>query len=64
MMTRCACGNAIAPGVEELGCIQCGRACCRACGISLESVTYCSMCASALLEAPTWDSLGALSVSV
>jgi len=46
----CGCGSAIAYPFEELGCIKCGQPCCHACGVSLESVTYCTQCARALLE--------------
>ena len=45
--------------LHGLGCAACGRACCRACGLFLESVTYCSFCASALLETPAGP-IGAL----
>jgi len=44
---------------DELGCIECGRACCRACGILLESAVYCSVCARALMEVPARIPLGA-----
>jgi hypothetical protein len=58
MTTLCGCGAAA--GAEELGCIECSRPCCRACGVVLESVMYCPTCASALLEAPARTPLGAL----
>jgi hypothetical protein len=47
--TRCACGNPITHAHGALGCIQCGKPCCHACGASLESVMYCDQCAGALL---------------
>ena len=50
MDSWCDCGHAIAYPFDDLGCIECGRPCCRACGVSLESVTYCAGCAEALLE--------------
>jgi len=52
MQARCVCGNPIDHPFDELGCIQCGQACCPACGVSLESVTYCAGCARAFLEVP------------
>jgi hypothetical protein len=52
MESRCRCGNPIAHPFDDLGCIECGQACCRACGVSLESVTYCAPCAGAVLEVP------------
>jgi hypothetical protein len=60
MTTLCACGAAVGAGVDELGCIECSRPCCRACGVVLESVMYCPPCASALLDAPPRIPLGAL----
>ncbi|HEV8440962.1 MAG TPA: hypothetical protein VGT40_22985 [Methylomirabilota bacterium] len=53
MQATCGCGNPIAYPYDELGCIECGQACCPACGVFLESVTYCARCARGLLEAPT-----------
>ncbi len=52
MESRCRCGNPIVHAFDELGCIECGQACCPACGVSLESVTYCARCARAFLEFP------------
>lgn len=49
---RCRCGNPIAHPLDELGCIECGQPCCRVCGVSLESVTYCARCARVLFEVP------------
>jgi hypothetical protein len=55
METLCRCGRALAHSFDELGCLECGRACCPACGVFLESVTYCAQCASVLLETPLPD---------
>lgn len=59
MRTTCACGFPLMRRADELGCIECGRACCRACGILLESAVYCSVCARALMEVPARIPLGA-----
>lgn len=50
MSSWCHCGHAIAYPLDDLGCIECGQACCHACGVSLESVTYCAKCAETLLQ--------------
>lgn len=54
METRCRCGNLVAQSFDEFGCIQCGRACCPACGVRLESVMYmyCARCAGGFMEVP------------
>ena len=52
METQCPCGRILAHSFEEFGCLECGRACCPACGFFLESVVYCASCAAALLEVP------------
>ena len=62
MISHCPCGGSMVDGSPALGCIECGSACCRACGMFLESVTYCAPCASALLETPAGRPLGALIV--
>jgi hypothetical protein len=36
----------------ELGCLECGTACCPACAVHLESATYCQACAGVLLGVP------------
>lgn len=48
---RCRCGLDVRHAFQHFGCLQCGTACCAACVITLESVAYCRLCASALLEA-------------
>lgn len=52
MERRCQCGFPIVHPDEALGCLECGRACCPACAVELESVWYCARCADALLGAP------------
>ena len=52
MGSRCRCGTEIHFAFNHLGCIECGAACCPACSYQLESTTYCSSCAGALLELP------------
>ena len=46
MGSRCCAATASA---HVLACHDCGAACCAACVIPLESVTYCAGCARALL---------------
>jgi uncharacterized protein (UPF0212 family) len=36
----------------QLGCIDCGAACCPACAVHVESVSYCQACAGTLLGTP------------
>ena len=55
MGASCRCGAAVRHAYEHLGCIQCGAVCCSACAYQLESTSYCSTCAEALLELP-WAS--------
>ncbi len=50
MPGQCSCQPRVKPA---LGCLECGAACCAACAIHLESVTYCARCARELLEAST-----------
>jgi len=45
MSNRCCAGEV----THALACHDCGASCCAACVIHLESVTYCSGCARALL---------------
>ena len=49
MESRCRCSHPPADtfgelGSVELGCIECGRTCCMACGVWVESVMYCVRC--------------------
>jgi hypothetical protein len=50
---RCGCGREIRYAFHALACLECGAACCPACSVGLESVTYCRRCAGSLLDAPT-----------
>jgi hypothetical protein len=52
MERRCSCGHLVQRPTEALGCIECGRTCCPACAVPLESVAYCALCASELLGIP------------
>ena len=49
-MTSSCCSAPQHPAGYPLGCHECGTACCSACVIHLESVTYCARCARTLLE--------------
>ncbi len=51
MNRTCQCGNPVGLPDEELGCIECGRACCPACAVALESVWYCAPCARRVMDA-------------
>ncbi len=42
---RCHCGFVITYQNENLGCIDCGEACCPACAFTSEGVVYCATCA-------------------
>lgn len=47
MSRPCSCAG---PGeTVNLGCVECGAACCPDCAIHLESAAYCADCAEALL---------------
>ena len=54
MRVRCRCGSEIQFHFDQLGCIQCGAACCPACSYELESASYCGSCAEGILEV-AWD---------
>jgi hypothetical protein len=56
MEARCGCGSTIEYSYDQLGCVECGQACCPACGVFLESVTLCARCGGARLEAPSGPS--------
>jgi hypothetical protein len=51
MASRCQCGSEKLQAVPDLGCLDCGAACCPACAIHLESAVYCRGCAGTLLGA-------------
>jgi len=57
-MATCGCANEIDQAVYDLGCIECGAACCAACAVPLESATYCRSCARSLLGAGTVQAAG------
>ena len=52
VMAICGC-TSVDPAPYDLGCIDCGTACCPSCAVPLESVTYCRSCARSLLGAGT-----------
>lgn len=58
MDERCCSSHPIADDIRtelgclDLGCIECGRACCAACGVWLESVIYCRGCAGTFRDMP------------
>jgi hypothetical protein len=49
MSGSCQCGHPVTHAFHRLACIECGLACCPACAVHLESVTYCQGCAGLLL---------------
>ena len=57
-MASCGCANDDDRAFYDLGCIDCGTACCPSCAVPLESVTYCRSCARALLDAGTVQATG------
>lgn len=57
MHERCHCGTVRTRSVH-LGCLECGAACCLACAVPVESVTYCRGCAAELLEFATVRTAG------
>ena len=52
METRCRCGSEVHFAFEQLGCIECGAACCPGCSYELESTHYCARCAATRLDLP------------
>jgi hypothetical protein len=58
IMANCGCANDPGQAFYDLGCIDCGTACCPACAVPLESVTYCRSCARSLLGAGTVQAAG------
>jgi len=52
MPVACLCRSAqgLSSNADERRCIKCGAACCSACAYSLESATYCSVCAQSILD--------------
>ncbi len=51
MGSSCHCGSRTGH-VADIGCLECGTACCPSCAVQLESASYCQACASALLGVP------------
>ncbi|MBI3003051.1 MAG: hypothetical protein HYY54_05440 [candidate division NC10 bacterium] len=49
MRGRCQCGGAIAFAHEDLGCLQCGEACCPACAFRPEGHVFCPACTGRML---------------
>jgi hypothetical protein len=49
MRGRCTCGGAIAFAHEDLGCLQCGEACCPACAFRPEGRVFCPTCTGRML---------------
>jgi len=52
-MGHCGCTTESDQAFYDLGCIDCGTACCPSCAVPLESVPYCRSCARSLLGAGT-----------
>ena len=57
-MASCGCANDVDQAFYDLGCIDCGTACCPACAVPLESVMYCRSCARSLLGAASVHAAG------
>jgi hypothetical protein len=57
-MSNCGCSSNTGQAFYDLGCIDCGTACCSSCAVTLESVTYCRSCARSLLGAGTVQAAG------
>ena len=49
MRGRCQCGGAIGFAHEDLGCLQCGEACCPACAFRPEGRVFCPACTGRVL---------------
>ena len=49
MRDRCHCGGVIAFAHQDLGCLQCGEACCPCCAFSPEGHVFCPSCAGWVL---------------
>ena len=50
MSSHCGCGTSLDNLVHSFACQDCGSSLCAGCAISLESATYCTGCAAALLD--------------
>jgi hypothetical protein len=53
MSSHCGCGASLDNSLHSFACLDCGSSVCRGCAITLESATYCTGCAAALLETTT-----------
>lgn len=49
MRGRCECGGAIAFAHQDLGCLECGEACCPSCAFRPEGHVFCPACAARIL---------------
>lgn len=56
-MDTCRCTSYLSYPFYQMGCIECGAACCPLCAFFLESATYCARCAELILEAPVKNGL-------
>lgn len=45
MRKHCHCGQEVNTLFEDLGCLECGAACCPSCAYTPEDVVYCARCA-------------------
>lgn len=57
MRTHCRCGQEVNSPFEDLGCLECGAACCPACAYTPEDVVYCASCAETHFESIPWVSV-------
>jgi hypothetical protein len=46
----CRCGSEIVSPARAVVCVRCGAACCPVCAYVLESASYCTRCAEALVD--------------
>jgi len=53
MSSHCGCDTSLGNLFHSFACQDCGSSLCPGCAISLESATYCTGCAAALLETST-----------
>ena len=58
MKGTCRCGSLFLRPFDDLGCVGCGRQCCRRCAVVIEAVAYCVRCAEVLLEVSPSSSEG------
>jgi hypothetical protein len=53
MSSHCGCDTPLGNPLHSFACQDCGSSLCSGCAISLESATYCTSCAAALLDTRT-----------